>query len=132
MKSHLLRLTLGLTLLVAPALAQQSLQDAAAEPLRTLSPDQAQTEALMQLLIGELPRLMDESADPAELSRELQRLLKPEQVRMLRQVEAEMGPSTGFGTMGREERRRLILGGVERLSHPSQSQWLERIDSFDL
>lgn len=140
MKPYLLRLTLGLALMAAPALAQESPStlplDAAAEQWQRLAPSQAQSQALMQLLMGQLPRLMDDNADPAKLAKELspqvESLLDPQQIQMLRQMEAEMGPATNFGTMSREERRKLIQGGLQRLSHPDTSEWLKKVDSFDL
>lgn len=90
----------------------------------------------MQLLVEQFPRIIDANTDPAAVAREIgpqvERLLGPEQVKMLRQMETEMGPSTDFGQMGKDERRKLMKGGMDRLNHPSEAEWLKRIDSFDL
>lgn len=90
----------------------------------------------MDLFLRNLPRIMDENSDPLSLIREVapqaERMLDRDQVQALRMLDAETGPLKPFGTMTREERRRLVQGGLERLSHPDTKEWLRRIDSFDI
>jgi hypothetical protein len=144
MKRTLAHLALGLSLLGLPSAADDSPRtlprpealEQAADRLRELAPTESQAQGLLDLFLGQLPRLMDENADPVSLVQELQpqaeRLLTPDQVQMLRTVNEEAGPLTNFGQMGREERRRLMRQGLERLSHPDAREWLQRIDSFEL
>jgi hypothetical protein len=144
MKRTLVHFTLGMALLGLPALAQESsrnvkrpdLLEQAASRLGELAPTESQANGLMELLLRQLPRLMDENADPASLAREIQpqaeRLLDRDQIDMLRMMGSEAGPLMQIGSMNREERRRLMKGGLERLSHPDTREWLKRIDSFDI
>lgn len=144
MKQTFARLSLGLALLGLPALADQATApaarvdalDQAARKLEQLAPTERQTQELMQLFLRQLPHLLDDNVDPVSLARQIQpeaeRLLDPEQMRMLRAMTAETGPLMEIGAMGREERRALVRGGLERLSHPDMNEWLKRIDSFDI
>jgi hypothetical protein len=146
MKRTLVGLTLGLSLLAWPAAAQEASRTApltrsdvleqAASKLGELAPTDRQMEGLMQLFLSQLPRLMDDNVDPLSLAKEIQpqaeRLLDAEQIHMLRAMSAETGPLMEIGKMGREERRALVRGGLERLSHPDMNEWLKRIDSFDI
>ena len=148
MKKTLVPLALALALFSLPALAQQSpitrtvgverpaVLDQAAEKLRDLAPTEAQAQGLMEIFMRELPRLMDDDFNPASLARDIepeaQRLLDPDQLQMLKAMASETGPLMQIGTMGREERRALMKGGLERLSHPDMREWLKRIDSFDI
>jgi hypothetical protein len=139
MKRTVVSFALGLAFLGLPALAQDSPRPAAleqaADTLRDLAPTEDQAQGLMELFLRQLPRIMDENADPISLAKEVapdaERLLNTDQVRMLREISKESGP-VQFGTMTREERRRLVQGGLERLSHPDMKEWLKRIDSFDI
>lgn len=138
---------LTLALLGTPAFAQDSevptptpaavpaVLEQAEKRLQELSPSQAQSQEMIGLLLRYLPRLLDDRVDPAALAREIQpeaeNLLTTDQKQTLRQFQDEFS-TTPLGTMSREERRRLIQGGLERLSHPDTQEWLKRIDSFDI
>ena len=146
MKKTLAPLALAIALFSLPALAQQStttrtverpaILDQAAEKLKDLAPTEAQAQGLMDIFMRELPHILDENFDPASMARQIQpeaeRLLDPDQVQMLRAMSTETGPLMQIGAMNREERRALMKGGLERLSHPDMREWLKRIDSFDI
>lgn len=146
MKKTLAPLALAIALFSLPALAQQStttrtverpaILDQAAEKLKDLAPTEAQAQGLMDIFMRELPHILDENFDPASMARQIQpeaeRLLDPDQVQMLRAMSNETGPLMQIGAMNREERRALMKGGLERLSHPDMREWLKRIDSFDI
>ena len=144
MKRQFAPIALGLLLLGSPSWGQEStpsvirqpdVLEQAAQKLGEMSLREDQAQALMGLLLRQLPKIMDENADPLALAKEIQpeaeRLLDSNQRSMLRAMEQEY-QSSPLGTMTREERRRLIQGGLKRLSHPDTSEWLKRIDSFDL
>lgn len=107
----------------------------AAQRLGELSLREDQAQALMGLILRQLPKMMDENADPFALAKEVQpeaeSVLDDGQKAMLRAMESEYQNSP-FGTMTREERRQLIKGGLERLSHPDTPEWLRRLDSFEI
>lgn len=144
MKKTLAPLALVVALFCPPALAQPPSSkvprpaaiDQAEQKLRELAPSEAQAEGLMNLFLGQLPKLMDDNVDPASLVREIQpeaeRLLRPDQVQALRAITNETGPLLQFGSMTRQERRALMKDGLEHLNHPDMREWLKRIDSFDL
>lgn len=144
MKRTLPPLALALLLLGLPVAADESLRslprpevlEQAADRLRELAPTESQAQGLLDLFLGQLPRLMDENVDPVRLVQELQpqaeRLLTREQVQMLRAVNEQTGALTHSGQIGQDERRRRMREGLERLSHPDTREWLRRIDSFEL
>ncbi len=117
------------------AVRQSEILEQASQKLGELSLREDQAQALMGLLLRHLPKIMDENADPFALAKALQpeaeQILDTNQRSMLRAMEREY-QSSPISTMSREERRRLIQGGLERLSHPDTSEWLKRIDSFDI
>lgn len=144
MKRQLASIALGLLLFGSPSWGQESTSNVirqpdvleqAAQRLGELSLREEQAQVLMGLLLRQLPKILDENADPFALAKEIQpeaeRVLDSNQRSMLRAMEEEY-QSSPLGTMTREERRRLIQGGLQRLSHPSTSEWLKRIDSFDI
>ena len=140
MKRQLAPIALGLLLLGSPSWGQETIRqpdvlEQAAQRLGEMSLREDQAQALMGLFLRQLPKIMDENADPFALAKEIQpeaeRLLDSNQRSMLRSMEREYETSS-LGTMSREERRRLVKGGLERLSHPDASEWLKRIDSFDI
>lgn len=144
MKRQFARIALGLLLIGTPSWGQESTPDVvrrpdileqAAQRLGELSLREDQAQALMGLLLRQLPKIMDENTDPYALAKEIQpeaeRVLDQKQRAMLQAMDREYKASP-FGSMTRQERRRLIQGGLERLSHPDTSEWLKRIDSFEL
>lgn len=144
MKRQFASIALGLLLVGSPSWGQESTPDVISQPdileqaaqrLSELSLREDQTQALLGLLLRQLPKMMDENADPYALAKQIQpeaeRVLDPGQRAMLQKLDEEYRASP-FGAMTREERRRLIKGGLERLTHPSSSEWLKRIDSFDI
>lgn len=144
MKRRLAPIALGLLLLGSPSWGQEStapvvrtpdILEQAAQRLGELSLREDQAQALMGLILRQLPKMMDENADPFALAKEVQpeaeSVLDDGQKAMLRAMESEYQNSP-FGTMTREERRQLIKGGLERLSHPDTPEWLRRLDSFEI
>lgn len=144
MKRQFAPIALGLLLIGSPSWGQESTPDVirkpdvleqAAQKLGELSLREDQAQALMGLLMRQLPKILDENADPYALAKEIQpeadRVLDDNQRAMLRAMESEYQASP-FGTMTRQERRRLVQDGLKRLSHPDTSEWLKRIDSFEI
>ncbi len=144
MKRQFAPIALGLFLIGSPSWGQESTPDVirkpdvleqAAQKLGELSLREDQAQALMGLLMRQLPKILDENADPYALAKEIQpeadRVLDDNQRAMLRAMESEYQASP-FGTMTRQERRRLVQDGLKRLSHPDTSEWLKRIDSFEI
>ena len=144
MKRQFAPIALGLLLIGSPSWGQESTPDVirkpdvleqAAQKLGELSLREDQAQALMGLLMRQLPKILDENADPYALAKEIQpeadRVLDDNQRAMLRAMESEY-QAPPFGTMTRQERRRLVQDGLKRLSHPDTSEWLKRIDSFEI
>lgn len=144
MKRQFAPIALSLLLIGSPSWGQESTPDVirkpdvleqAAQKLGELSLREDQAQALMGLLMRQLPKILDENSDPYALAKEIQpeadRVLDDNQRAMLRAMESEYQASP-FGTMTRQERRRLVQDGLKRLSHPDTSEWLKRIDSFEI
>ncbi len=90
------------------------------EQLKHLSLSEQQVQAFMGLLLSQAPRLMDESADPAQLARELMpqafQLLEPQQLEFVKSLRLDERVDD-LRVMSPQERRQLIFEGIKSLEH---------------
>jgi hypothetical protein len=144
MKRQFTPIALSLLLLGSPSWGQESSPDVirkpdvleqAAQKLGELSLREDQAQALIGILMRQLPKLLDENADPYALAKEIEpeanRILDPNQRAMLQEMDRQY-QSSALPSMSKDERRRLVQDSLQRLSHPDAKEWLQRIDSFDL
>lgn len=112
---------LVLMALVGPSVAQEPLPFAhELEKLKHLQLSEAQVQQFMGLLFRQAPRLMDESADPAALAREIMpeafQILDPQQLEFVRGLRLD-DRVDDLRMMTREQRRQLIKEGVKTLEN---------------
>lgn len=132
MKVLITTLSLCLTL-SAVSWAETSTPQQAAQQIQRLTPSDQQVRDVFGLVLGELPRLLDESAQPEDLARELapkmMQMLNPEQRDALRELDLEQN-MTNLGSMSRQERKAAVFGALRLLTHPSKQEWLERVEDL--
>lgn len=129
MKLFAIALVTGLSL-YQPANAQTQ---AALPQFEQFRPSERQIQDLTSLVLSQLPYLLNDQVDSAQLARELApqalQILNGEQREFLQQLAPEER-MIRFSEMSDSERRDYLIRQARTLVHPSQSEWLDRVNEM--
>lgn len=103
------------------------------ERLEELNFTEQQVSDLFTLFLSRAPQLLDERGDSQRILREISpqalKLLKPEQRRVLQELDIQPQLDR-FGSLNQDQRKRVIFDSARTLVHPSKREWLKRIEAF--